>query len=114
MTIPATTMKTEDGAVMAKAAVGNPDINDEVDEPAYGQLLIHGKAITGVQMTTAWHYRDGTGHCSARSRKDGTAQCALPPLGFGTRDGDTVVVDVTFAYGAHLYSSRTSFRPSND
>jgi hypothetical protein len=114
LTLPAVTMETLDRAIAVKAAIGNGAINDQIRQNVFGQLLLHGKPVTNAWMTATWHYRGGIRRCGAESGWYGVAMCSELPLGFKTRDGDTVVVDVTFLYHHRAYSSRTSYRAMAD
>lgn len=114
VTLPAMTMRTRDGAVMVKAAVGNEAINDEYSQTVFGQLLVRGEPVDHARMVAMWHSRDDTRTCTGFTSGAFPGSCSEPALARGSIDGQTIRIDVTFMYRGRLYESHTSYHASSD
>lgn len=114
VTLPASTTETRDHLVRVKAAVGNPAINDQVGQSVYGQLIVHGRLVVGVRMQGTWQFRRGERHCGGTTNWYDVAACSEMPLAFGSRDGDTVRVVVSFTYKNRVYRSSVTYKAFSD
>jgi hypothetical protein len=110
----AVTTRSKNGAILVKAAIGSPAIYDYVRQTVWGQIVVHGKPVVGIEMHTAWRFQGGVRRCSVRTDRWGVASCSEKALEFDASDGDTIPIDVTFSYRHHAYSARSTYIPLRD
>jgi hypothetical protein len=110
----AMTTRAKNGAILVKAAIGSARIVDSARQIVWGQIVVHGKPVVGIEMHTTWHFRGGVRRCSRRTDRWGVASCSEKALEFDASDGDTIPIDVTFNYQHHTYSTRITYIPLSD
>jgi len=110
----AITARAKNGAILVKEAIAGTAIYDSIRQTVWGQIVVHGRTLVGIEMHTTWHFQGGARRCSRRTDRWGVASCSEKALEFDASDGDTIPIDVTFSYQHHAYSTRITYIPLSD